>query len=137
MVFKEKTTIAYTEGCQSNLQRDHQCILLNTDTLVHFSLQNTSYVVHMRLSKDLYIVHPDMPSYWDIWHWWCTLDDSWELCPQNLVGKNMLDDCLQLGSENLYHMEMGYMDLYFQQLDWIALEIERIIPICNMHCIKG
>jgi hypothetical protein len=48
----------------------------------------------------------------------------------------MLDDRLQLSSENLNHMERGYMDLYFQQLDWIALEIERIIPTCNMNFPK-
>jgi hypothetical protein len=48
----------------------------------------------------------------------------------------MLDGCLQLGSENLDHMEMEYMDLYFQQLEWSALEIKRITSACNMHYMR-
>jgi hypothetical protein len=91
----------------------------------------------MSHGKDLYIVHPDMPSCWGIQHLWYILDDSWEPCPHNLVGKYMLDGSLQLDSENLDHMEMEHMVLYLQQAEWFALEIERITLTCNMHYIMN
>lgn len=45
----------------------------------------------------------------------------------------MMDGCLQLDSENLDHMEMEHMDLYFQQLEWSALERKKFTPTCSMQ----